>query len=102
MKKIFFLLLLTGISVNCFNQVANPAATTELKWYSWNEGYTKAKAENKILLVDIYTDWCGWCKKWIKTPIQNPKLSKSLINILLRLNLTLKSGMWFTILMVQR
>ena len=74
MKKIFFLLLLTGISVNCFNQVANPAATTELKWYSWNEGYTKAKAENKILLVDIYTDWCGWCKKMDKDTYTKPEV----------------------------
>lgn len=37
-----------------------------LNWYSWNEGYKKAKQTNKILLVDIYTDWCGWCKKMDK------------------------------------
>jgi thioredoxin-related protein len=34
----------------------------KLTWMDFAEGYTKAKAENKILLVDAYTDWCGWCK----------------------------------------
>ena len=23
----------------------------------------KAKKEKKIVMVDIYTDWCGWCKR---------------------------------------
>lgn len=36
---------------------------THLKWLDWNEGYEKAKKENKILIMDVYTDWCGWCKR---------------------------------------
>lgn len=63
MKKFLLLLPLLAITVNSFNQVESKANTETLKWYSWNEGYVKAKADNKILLVDIYTDWCGWCKK---------------------------------------
>lgn len=38
------------------------AETNEFKWYGFEEGYKKAMASNKILLVDAYTDWCGWCK----------------------------------------
>ena len=34
----------------------------KLTWMDFAEWYTKAKAENKILLVDAYTDWCSWCK----------------------------------------
>ena len=34
-----------------------------LTWYGWNEGYSLAVKKKKILLIDIYTDWCGWCKK---------------------------------------
>jgi len=36
--------------------------SNEFKWYGFEEGYKKAVATNKILLVDAYTDWCGWCK----------------------------------------
>lgn len=38
------------------------AVSNKLQWYEYAEGYNKAKAEDKILLVDAYTDWCGWCK----------------------------------------
>jgi len=34
----------------------------KLTWMDFAEGYEKAKSENKILLVDAYTDWCSWCK----------------------------------------
>ncbi len=39
------------------------SANNNLKWHSFDEGLAKAKKENKFLLVDFYTDWCGWCKK---------------------------------------
>jgi len=33
----------------------------------WTTGYAsalkRAKAENRLILVDFYTDWCGYCKK---------------------------------------
>jgi thioredoxin-related protein len=43
-------------------EVSNDPVSTELKWYRFDEGYKKAVAENKIILVDAYTEWCGWCK----------------------------------------
>jgi thiol:disulfide interchange protein len=30
---------------------------------SFDEALARARNEKKILLVDVYTDWCGWCKK---------------------------------------
>ncbi|MES2617078.1 MAG: DUF255 domain-containing protein [Bacteroidota bacterium] len=42
-----------------------PATTkkaTEITWFTPTEGYAKAKKEKKILVVDVYTDWCYWCK----------------------------------------
>lgn len=30
---------------------------------SFNDALKKAKKEDKKLILDIYTDWCGWCKK---------------------------------------
>ena len=29
----------------------------------FDEALARARAEKRILLVDVYTDWCGWCKK---------------------------------------
>jgi len=53
-KLIYTFSFLLIFSFNSFAQ--------ELHWYSWNEGYKKAKKENKIILLDTYTEWCSWCK----------------------------------------
>jgi thioredoxin-related protein len=34
----------------------------KITWYNMTEGYKKAVKENKILIIDSYTDWCYWCK----------------------------------------
>jgi thioredoxin-related protein len=50
-----------------------------LVWYSPSEGYAKAKKENKILVVDVYTDWCYWCKVMDKETYTN-------MDIILKMN----------------
>jgi len=42
---------------------ATPASAGDLDWLGYGEGVTRAAAEDKTILVDVYTDWCGWCKK---------------------------------------
>lgn len=47
---------------------------SDVDWYGWNEGYPKGIEEDKIILVDAYTDWCGWCKKMDKTTYSNEEV----------------------------
>lgn len=68
MKNILFAL---GVIFVCGSFKIN---VDELKWLDWNTGYTLAKKSNKIVLVDAYTDWCGWCKKMDKDTYTNPKI----------------------------
>src|ERR1043166_165814 len=36
----------------------------ELQWHDdYDKALATAKSANKILMGDVYTDWCGWCKK---------------------------------------
>jgi len=36
--------------------------TAEVKWLTFEEAVALHKENPKKLLVDLYTDWCGWCK----------------------------------------
>lgn len=39
-------------------------STSELTWEdSMDAALARAKKENKYVLLDFYTDWCGWCKR---------------------------------------
>ncbi|HYN42888.1 MAG TPA: thioredoxin family protein, partial [Thermoanaerobaculia bacterium] len=30
---------------------------------TFDEALARARSEKRLLLVHVYTDWCGWCKK---------------------------------------
>lgn len=66
------------ISVLLFSSFAYKANNDELKWLDWNTGYPLAKKTNKIILVDAYTDWCGWCKKMDRDTYSQPEVIKIL------------------------
>jgi len=36
---------------------------SKLQWYSFEKGLAEAKKTNKKVLVDVYTNWCSWCKR---------------------------------------
>lgn len=41
---------------------------------TWDEALAKAKQENKILFVDVYTSWCAPCKMVAKTVFPQEKV----------------------------
>jgi thioredoxin-related protein len=46
-----------------------------VNWLSFKEAQEKNKIQPKPFLVDIYTDWCGWCKHMMKTTYSNAGLA---------------------------
>ena len=42
-----------------------------VKWRTITEAQELNKKQPKPFLVDIYTDWCGWCKHMMKTTYSN-------------------------------
>lgn len=42
-----------------------------VKWLTFKEAFELNKKNPKPFIIDIYTDWCGWCKHMIKTTYSN-------------------------------
>jgi thioredoxin-related protein len=47
----------------------------KLHWMTFDEGIATAKKNNKKVLIDVYTDWCGWCKKMDKDTYTEDRVS---------------------------
>ena len=59
------LLLLLGIFISGTSYlVEEKAPQTEVKvnWLTFEEALEKSKIEKRKIFIDVYTDWCGWCK----------------------------------------
>ena len=39
------------------------SASTGVQWRSWDDGLREADRSKRPVLVDVYTDWCGWCRR---------------------------------------
>ena len=49
-----------------------------VKWYSLEEALELNKKEQKKIFIDVYTDWCGWCKKMDAATFSNPAIAQIL------------------------
>lgn len=46
----------------------------EIKWLSFEEAIKLNETESKPIFIDIFTDWCGWCKKMDNSTFREEKV----------------------------
>lgn len=81
MKRLFFvfsaIVVLTGMLA--MNVAETPApAETEVNWMTFEEAVEKSKTEKRKIFIDVYTDWCGWCKVMDKKTFSDAKVARIL------------------------
>jgi thioredoxin-related protein len=59
----------------CVFTVTVITAQTAVKWLSWDEAIAMSRQEPRKFFVDVYTDWCGWCKKMDKATFENTSVA---------------------------
>jgi len=74
--RVFVILAVLILSANLFAQ------------NDFEDALKKAASENKRVVVDVYTDWCGWCKKMDAEAYSDTEVRKLLDEnfILVKLN----------------
>jgi thioredoxin-related protein len=50
---------------------AQEKQTPKIKWTSFEEAVKLSEKQPKKLFIDVYTDWCGWCKKMDASTFMN-------------------------------
>lgn len=62
------------VCLSAFALVANAQQISFVKNCSWEDLKARAQKEDKPIFVDVYTSWCGPCKKMAATVFKDPKV----------------------------
>ncbi len=74
MKRIvYFGLLLPALAF-----MPGSAANGPVNWLSFEEAVARAQATPKKIFIDVYTDWCGWCKVMDSKTFSDPAVAEVL------------------------
>lgn len=71
MQRFIVFLMLVSLSFSA-------KAQKGVQWMSLEEAEAAVKTSPRPVLVDLYTDWCGWCKVMDKRTYNNEKVAKYL------------------------
>ena len=67
MKKLLIAFLIT-ISLPFFGNAQ------KIKWMTFEEAVKLNETAPKKIFIDVFTDWCGWCKKMDQTTFLNKEV----------------------------
>lgn len=73
MNKVFRI----GLSALVFLIITSmsPEKGATVNWLTWEQAVEKSKSEKRKIFIDVYTDWCGWCKVMDKSTFSDPKIA---------------------------
>jgi len=82
MKRIIFgsaiLAIAAVLSAMTADRTVKTIAETPVNWMTFEEAVEKSKTEKRKIIIDVYTDWCGWCKVMDKNTFSDPEVAKLL------------------------
>jgi thioredoxin-related protein len=72
------LAIATFFSFVNFEKSAKNAPSEDVKWVTLEEAEKLQKKKPKKIMIDVYTNWCLWCKKMDKATFQHKDIAKYL------------------------
>ncbi len=86
MKRLFF--ILAAMTITLFST----AGEVEYFNKTWSEIKAKAKNESRMIFIDCYTDWCGWCKTMDKETMTSPDVVSILNEYFIPVKMDMENG----------
>ena len=56
-----------------------PPSSLPFTSLSFDEALVRARAEKKLVFVDVTADWCGWCTRMDEDVFSNPRVQQALL-----------------------
>ncbi len=68
-----------------------------VRWYSFEEAVKLVRRRPKYIFIDVYTNWCGWCKVMDNKTFKHPKVVEALNKYFyaVKLNAETRDTIWF-------
>ena len=66
----FFIIVIT-----CASGALSAQDSSGVQWMTFEEAVEKSKTGKKKIFIDVYTDWCGWCKVMDKNTFSDPEIA---------------------------
>ncbi len=63
-----------GTSAPAPSKTPTKQEAKEIKWVSFQDAQELQKKQPRKIFVDVYTDWCGWCKRMDASTFQDPSI----------------------------
>ena len=72
MKYLLLIGFLISFGSTTQAQIAVPAKAEGINWMTFSEAVKASEKTQKKIFVDVYTHWCGWCKRMDATTYEDP------------------------------
>ena len=69
MKKTLLIILISFFGLQVYAQET-------IKWMRFDEAIKACEKSPKKIFIDVYTDWCGWCKRMDQSTFSHPVIAK--------------------------
>jgi len=91
----FVIVIIVLVGLQFSDSTSTPSASA-VDWKSFDVANQLSQQQGKRILVDVYTNWCSWCKKMDKEVYTDPTVSAVIQSQFIAVKLSAEAGTLLT------